>query len=118
MQCTKEEIERKKREAQQKLAARNKNLLPPILTSNSNSPVKHVFNTNHSSSPKNFKFKPYEKTKTTSSFYNQKQPIRGTVYLISEDRFAVDLSEFSAPAVEIYKCIPSRSYSTYFLYQQ
>lgn len=121
MQCTPEQIEQKRREAQQKLAAKNKSpLLPPAnLTSNvkpSVEPVvRDIFNRNGGTnqSPKSFKFKPYERPKTVLPFYSKKEPITATVYLISEDRFAVDISEFSAAAVEIFKSIPSRSYSTF-----
>lgn len=119
MQCTPEEIEQKKREAQQKLAAKKKNLLPAVtnLTPNLKSPVhsagKDVFikNGNTTESPKKFKFKPYERPKTVLPFYSKKDPITGTTYLINENRFAVDFSEFSAAAVEVFKTIPTRSYS-------
>lgn len=123
MQCTPEQIEQKKRLAQQKLAAKNKSPLQPTkLTSNSNhlvqSVVKDIFNNkngNSNSSPKSFKFKPYERPKNVLPFYGKKEPITGSVYLISEHRFAVDLSEFSAPALEIFKSIPTRSYSKCFV---
>lgn len=112
MQCTPEQIEQKKREAQQRLAAKNKSPLPS--TSKSNQPVvQNAFNRNDSSNSKSFKFKPYDRPKAVLPFYNKKEPITGSVYLICEDRFAVDLSEFNAPAVEIFKSIPSKSYSMY-----
>lgn len=120
MQCTPEQIEQKRREAQQKLAAKSKSpLLSTNLTSKLNPSVqpvvRDIFNRNggNSQSPKSFKFKPYERPKQVLPFYSKKEPITGTAYLVSEDRFAVDLSEFSAPAVEIFKSIPTRSYSKF-----
>lgn len=119
MQCTSEQIEEKRRQAQQKLAAKNSKspIPPPHLTSNSNfhvqPAVKNIFSRDRGGSPnsKNFKFKPYEKPKNVLQFYNKKEPITGSVYLVSEERFAVDISEFSVPVVEVFKAIPSRSYS-------
>lgn len=121
MQCTAEQIEEKRKLAQQRLAAKKSKspLLSAQLTSNLKPSVqrvaKDIFSRNGSSSspsPKHFKFKPYEKPKNALPFYNKKEPIASSFYLISEDRFAADLSEFSAPALEIFKTIPTRSYST------
>lgn len=130
MQCTPEQIAEKRRLAQQKLAQKrlmveNVNAKPQntFITSNDrNSFYKNTSNesfngANSVKSPKQFTFKPYDKQKTTPQQSNLNQtPTKvtsGTCYLISECRFAVELTGFSTAAVGIFKTIPSKSYSKY-----
>lgn len=127
MQCTPEQIAEKRRLAQQKLAQKrlmieNVNAKSPevFLTSNNrnsffNKPGDYCNNHNSVRSPKQFTFKPYDKQKTTPQQSNQTKTnvITGTCYLISECRFAVELTGFSTPAINIFKTIPSKSYSKY-----
>lgn len=105
MQCSLDKIEENRRLAQQKLALKRLN---------SSSPLKeNVTSTSSSSrSPKQFTFKPYEKTKPVQSFYNKPvNVITASCRLISDSRFAVDTSTFSTTAINVFKTIPSRYYS-------
>lgn len=122
MQCTAEEIAEKRRLAQQKLAQKRLTLENASatcsdrnITSNSyvNKPSSPLVSRNNLQSPKQFTFKPYTKQKLTPPAKNETKTdvITGTCYLISDFRFAVDLSAFSAAAVDIFKTIPTRSYS-------
>ncbi|KAF9419464.1 hypothetical protein HW555_003964 [Spodoptera exigua] len=114
-----EEIERKRLAALQK----RQNLL-----ANRNTPVKT--NPAQGGSPlpssSNSVFKsfasslnrshPYAKPKGPESVQENKVPIgkvvTGTVYLISEDRFEVNPSEFCTPLINIFKSLPSKSYDS------
>ncbi|KAK4874248.1 hypothetical protein RN001_013608 [Aquatica leii] len=122
MQCTAEEIERKRKLAQEKLL---------------NNKIKNTTNNfNHekpgSVSPFKFKrlnafthnkdnlkspvtksvnsFSPYNKPKQVLQFYGKNAVVTGTCMLTSENRFVVDLSGYSHLAVEIFKTLKSRSY--------
>ncbi|KAH9640292.1 hypothetical protein HF086_001644 [Spodoptera exigua] len=119
MSCSKEEIERKRLAALQK----RQNLL-----ANRNTPVKT--NPAQGGSPlpssSNSVFKsfasslnrshPYAKPKGPEGVQENKVPIgkvvTGTVYLISEDRFEVNPSEFCTPLINIFKSLPSKSYDS------
>lgn len=128
MQCTVEEIEEKRRLAQLRLKNKYKDLgknndnanrsnslinqsapSPQKLYMNSNnSQIKVLYqNPNKSFSPR--QTKPYEKPVIT--FYGNNKAITGSCSLISEDRFVVELSGYSQEAIEIFKAIPTRSYS-------
>lgn len=143
MQCTAQEIEEKRKQAQEKLLIK-KNLISSINQNSSNllrygsdgsfinkSSSNLLNNTSNSSaSPKtltfksdgpkspfkflktnnSFNFKPYDKAKQTSPF-GKNNIVTGTCALISEDRFTVELSGYSAPAIEVFKTIPSKIYS-------
>lgn len=50
-----------------------------------------------------------------SKFYGNKSIITGTCVLTSGDRFSVELSGFSSPAIDMFKSIPTRQYSKYLL---
>lgn len=108
--CSREEIERKRLAALQK--RQNK-----FVISNNNGetspghshagPIRNIPGIFHKS------FQPYPKSSPS------KQPdvsvpitkvVSGTVYLISEDRFEVNPSEFCIPLINIFKSIPTRSY--------
>lgn len=126
IKCTPEQIEEKRRLAQQKLLAKKnvQNGSPVaqnscnILSSDYN--VVHatsdIFNQHSSTtatqgSPKHFNFKPYEKPKQSLPFKEKNSVVTGSCYLVSEDRFAIDLSEYSSLAISVFKTIPTRSYS-------
>lgn len=118
MACTKEEIERKRLAALQK--RQNKQLGS---NETSNSPIKYS-----SGSPRcleNRKFEPTKSyqlnsnrshpyTKPTASGSDNKVPIgkvvSGTVYLISEDRFEVNPSEFCTPLINVFKSMPTKCF--------
>lgn len=129
MQCSLEQIEEKRKLAKQKLARkystkqinRNENKIEnafvqlgpnksdivrpnlmetKMLFSRNESPSKYI-------SPVKERPKPYEKP--VINFYG-KSTITGTCSLISQDRFAVELSGFNTNAIELFKSIPTRSY--------
>lgn len=126
MSCTKEEIERKRLAALQKRKSKScqnaAQFSPP-----------HKFNSptpGYSSAPCNQPsragpvrslinngtktFHPYSKPEV--NFDNNvpvNKVVSGTVYLISEDRFEVNPSEFCTPLINIFKTIPSRNYGKY-----
>lgn len=119
MQCTPEQIEQKRKLAQQKLAQKYQNNQSPIKTcaptANQTTPNLLKAATANSKSPKQFTFKPYEKPNakpsTAQQFYGNTKTITGSCYLISDERFAVDLAGYSAQAIAIFKTIPTRFYS-------
>lgn len=124
MQCTPEQIEQKRKLAQQKLAQKFQTRSPiktcaPI--ANPTTPTLLNASTSSYKSPKQFTFKPYEKKpsakpSTTQQFYGNTKTITGTCSLVSDDRFAVDLSGYSAQAIAAFKTIPTRFYSKYILF--
>lgn len=47
----------------------------------------------------------------TNNFYGiNEQKITGNVHMIANDRFAVDLSKFYTPVIDVFRTIPSKSY--------
>lgn len=131
MSCTKQEIERKRVAAIQKRQSKISNSLPQRnipQSSNNFSPSKsNIFNPLPSSSSagpnkpislnQQRQFHPYQKpevnSKADNSIVINAKVISGTVYLISEERFEVNPSEFCVPLINIFKTIPSRSYGNY-----
>lgn len=118
MQCTPEQIEQKRKLAQQKLAQKYQSRSPIktfTSTANPTTPITFKASTSNTKSPKQFTFRPYEKPSakpsTTQQFYGNTKTITGTCYLVSEERFAVDLSGYSAQAITVFKTIPTRFYS-------
>ncbi|KAK9883170.1 hypothetical protein WA026_001369 [Henosepilachna vigintioctopunctata] len=121
MQCSAEEIERKRQQALKKLASKNKSPLKVQKSDNnwcntlpqaqSGQKFKfNQFNTNRNN-------KPYAKTpnninKTPAQFYGKEQKITAKCVLLNEVKFGIELSAFSTPAVEVFKTIPSRNYNT------
>lgn len=122
MACTKEEIERKRLAALQK---RNNKLCNPSKSNfNQNSPGR--WNPMESGSPSpsssyvnktqfNSRHHPYAKVARNSEERNASivpvgKVVSGTMYLISEDRFEVNPSEFCTPLINIFKSMPSKSY--------
>ncbi|KAI4457252.1 dna annealing helicase and endonuclease zranb3 family member [Holotrichia oblita] len=113
MQCTPEQIEEKRKLAQQKLLyKRAKDDSSTTAAYNQENRVNNVGTSNSLHSPnKQFLFKPYTKTKPVLPFYGTNKLITANFYLISELRFAVNLSEYFAPAIDIFKTITSKSYN-------
>lgn len=124
MSCTKEEIERKRLAALQK----RQNKLFSNDQSNMNSPIKSSPGPSGSGKLSLLKFgagksynsnrtHPYSKPNaggTENNVVNVPvgKVISGTVYLISEDRFEVNPSDFCTPLINIFKSLPSKSYDT------
>lgn len=128
MQCTADQIEEKRRLAQQKLAARQNQTgivqSSPVRSFNATNvspkpwvrPEKSSWGRNGSfSSSKSHSPKPYDKPANPGQFYGKQNVVTGTCSLISDERFVVELSGFSQQAIEVFKTIPSRSYSKYFI---
>lgn len=119
MLCTKEEIERKRLAALQKRQIKtiHNNTLSPdrhksIITNNFESPsvsqskhgpVKNSPNTAHQT------YHPYTRCVQESAVPVGKV-VSGKVYLISQERFEVNPSEFCTPLINIFKSIPSKNY--------
>lgn len=119
MQCTAEQIEEKKRLAQNKLAQKYGLNSPNKSFSNSSSTLNAAKSDlkqlpSGTNSPKAFKFKPYDKPTSALSFYGKASLVTASCYLISESRFAVDLNGYSSAAIDVFKTIPSRNYSNCF----
>lgn len=125
MACSKEEIEKKRLAALQK---RQNKLFGQCLTpsrttaelprspygspKSSIGPIKNSVKNGHQS------VHPYAKpgssvSAPSDSNYPVGKVISGTIYLISEDRFEVNPSEFCTPLINIFKTLPSRSYGRY-----
>ncbi|KAF9801922.1 hypothetical protein SFRURICE_016172 [Spodoptera frugiperda] len=122
MSCSKEEIERKRLAALQKrqnlLANRNTPIKTnPAQSVQGGSPLPSSSNSGYKSftsySNRNH---PYAKPNVSGSVQEKHVPVgkvvSGTVYLISEDRFEVNPSEFCAPLIDIFKSLPSKSYDS------
>ncbi|RVE48038.1 hypothetical protein evm_007350 [Chilo suppressalis] len=123
MTCTKEEIEQKRLAALQK---RQNKLVPSVNSTNKTStdllcsPLSSpAFAGRPSKNPvynSNAGFHPYARPPSgQGSSRNQNtvpigKVISGTVYLITENRFEVNPSEFCVPLINVFKTIPSRSY--------
>lgn len=121
MQCTPQEIEEKRRRAQLKLSQKNANRNSPNQTNfagvnnqTNRSGLTNPGRTNNSFKSTNlFNNKPNDKPQPSTSFYGQNKVISGVCSLISEDRFKVELSAFSQPAIDIFKTMPTRIYSKF-----
>ncbi|XP_050347742.1 SWI/SNF-related matrix-associated actin-dependent regulator of chromatin subfamily A-like protein 1 [Nymphalis io] len=121
MACSKEEIERKRLAALQKRQEKlnnqqclqnNYNKQSP---SNTFSPINSSAGSVKPRAGSHIGFHPYGKPDNTKGLAENAcipitKVVTGTVYLISEDRFEVNPSEFSAPLINIFKTIPSKSY--------
>jgi hypothetical protein len=120
MQCTPEEIEKKRRIALEKLARKkfHSPLKPNLENLNG-----EITAPQHSLSPSKQRFnfkaheqvrhnaKPYDKPKEALQFYGKDKVVTGRCSLITEERFVVELSGFSTPALDVFKAIPTRNYS-------
>ncbi|XP_050677167.1 SWI/SNF-related matrix-associated actin-dependent regulator of chromatin subfamily A-like protein 1 isoform X2 [Leptidea sinapis] len=115
MACSKEEIERKRLAALQKIKTKlnttnsqeSRNISNSISSrSVCGSPVLKTSNTNA--------FHPYQKTERKIGLENAvvDKVVSGSVYLISEDRFEVNPSEFCTPLINVFKSIHSKSYDS------
>ncbi|XP_061718834.1 SWI/SNF-related matrix-associated actin-dependent regulator of chromatin subfamily A-like protein 1 isoform X2 [Cydia pomonella] len=123
MACTKEEIERKRLAAlqkrQNKAQDQNKSFVSspsPISTPSPRTPLRQpwagpVRNSGNFANG-NRSFHPYAKPESSGSETSVPvtKVVSGTVYLISEDRFEVNPSEFCPPLINVFKTIPSKSY--------
>lgn len=110
MSCTKEEIERKRLAALQRRQNNNKN--SPLKPA----PLQSTFSPSHSTkTSSNRSYHPYAKPAATSieSSVPPGKVVSGTIYLISEDRFEVNPSEFCAPLINVFKSLPSKNYGEY-----
>lgn len=117
MSCSKEEIERKRlaaiRKRQEKILSQS-NLINDSIA-NTFLPLKSSVGIVKSSPG----FQPYAKPDSSKrSNGNSSIPITsvvtGTTYLISEDRFEVNPSEFCTPLINIFKTIHSKSYGKFY----
>ncbi|XP_038222560.1 SWI/SNF-related matrix-associated actin-dependent regulator of chromatin subfamily A-like protein 1 [Zerene cesonia] len=115
MACSKEEIERKRLAALEKI----KNKLSQSAQQNVNKSPGPSYTNNFSRYPRDISnsnaFHPYtrnDKNNSVESYVPVTKVVSGTVYLISEDRFEVNPSEFCTPLINIFKTIPSKSYDT------
>jgi SWI/SNF-related matrix-associated actin-dependent regulator 1 of chromatin subfamily A len=120
MQCTPEEIEKKRRIALEKLARKkfHSPLKPNLENLNG-----EITAPQHSLSPSKQRFnfkaheqvrhnaKPYDKPKEALQFYGKDKVVTGRCSLITEERFVVELSGFSTPALDVFKAIPTRNYN-------
>ncbi|CAH2093175.1 unnamed protein product [Euphydryas editha] len=116
MACSKEEIERKRlaaiRKRQEKISSQLKH---KDSIANAFSALKPIAEIVKPSAGSSLGFQPYAKPDSSKGpIGNSSMPITrvvtGTTYLISEDRFEVNPSEFSTPLINIFKTIPSKSY--------
>ncbi|KPI99813.1 SWI/SNF-related matrix-associated actin-dependent regulator of chromatin subfamily A-like protein 1 [Papilio xuthus] len=111
MSCSKEEIERKRLAAIQK---RQTKLSSP------NSPLRNLSISNTTQGSPSFTaqningrklYHPYKKPEINDSEnIPVTKVVSGTIYLISESRFEVNLSEFCVPLINIFKSLPSKCY--------
>lgn len=119
MACSKEEIERKRLAALHKIKSKlsqsqhNYYNVPSSSQQRVPSPIKNV-SSNHS-------FHPYLRNERTSNKQSESpvpviKVVSGTVYLVSEDRFEINPSEFCTPLINIFKTIPSKSYGKIISY--
>ncbi|CAH0755971.1 unnamed protein product [Diatraea saccharalis] len=120
MSCTKEEIEKKRLAAlqkrQSKLQPQPNTLFKTTVHETSPASTSGIFKSITANNNKTFH--PYAKQKaenniqTQNTFVPTGKVISGTVYLISEDRFEVNPSEFCSPLINIFKRIPSKNYDS------
>lgn len=121
MSCSKQEIEQKRLAAIQKRQnniEKSKLNVNDVLSSpetckirqsgtSGAGPLRADVNTNSHKT-----FHPYTKPECSSKSdpIILSKVVSGTVYLISEERFEVNPSEFCTPLINIFKTIPSRAY--------
>lgn len=126
MACTKEEIEKKRLAAllkrQSKLTNQNNasNSFPVKLNSEaSGRPSVSFYEQSTPGRVQNYNYNarkalhPYAKPECNTSMHNQmpiSKVVCGTIYLISDNRFEVNPSEYCTPLINIFKSIPSRNY--------
>lgn len=126
MSCSREEIERKRLAALQK---RHSKMGTQNCSTQLNSPAKFLGNqlgspssntsragplkTSNINTPKGYH--PYAKPKIQMETNNVPvgKVVSGNVYLLSEDRFEVNPSEFCTPLINIFKRLPSKNYGQY-----
>lgn len=126
MACTKEEIEKKRLAAKQKLLSKLANQnnalncsavklnseasgIPSVSYYQLSTPGR-VKNCNYNATKT---FHPYVKPEYKTSMYNTtptSKVVSGTIYLISDNRFEVNPSEFCTPLINLFKSVPSRNY--------
>ncbi|XP_033228267.1 SWI/SNF-related matrix-associated actin-dependent regulator of chromatin subfamily A-like protein 1 isoform X2 [Belonocnema kinseyi] len=53
-----------------------------------------------------------ELIKTNNFYRTNEQKITGNFHMIANDRFAVDLSKFHTPVIDVFRTIPSKSYDS------
>ncbi|KAJ8715243.1 hypothetical protein PYW08_005224 [Mythimna loreyi] len=123
MSCSKEEIERKRLAALQKrqnlLSNSNFNQSSPNkpYANQSGTPTASSSNGGYKSfTPNSNRSHPYAQARTSRCSEENHVPVgkvvSGTVYLISEDRFEVNPSEFCSPLINIFKSLPSKSFDS------
>ncbi|KAL3273129.1 hypothetical protein HHI36_014583 [Cryptolaemus montrouzieri] len=119
MQCTAEEIERKRQQALQILASKNKSPLKCVSAAqNSYSalPVTPNRQFKFHKSNTNTNFKSYQanngkdNSKPITQYLDKQTSITAKCVVTSNVKFTVELSAFSTPAIEVFKSIPSRQY--------
>lgn len=121
MSCSKQEIERKRLEALQ----RRQNKLSSTITSSSqcsssNGYSQKITETNSKIGPIKFvnnvstAYHPYSRQTPSQVPSSHNKVVSGTVYLISEERFEINPSEFCIPLINIFKTISSRSYGKFY----
>lgn len=126
MACTKEEIEKKRLAALQK---RQSKLMYQNNTAHY-SPVK--LNSEASGGPSVLYYQQYTPDRVKNYNYNASKTLHpyarpennmsppvskvvsGSIYLISDNRFEVNPSEFCTPLINIFKTIPSRNYGKWW----
>lgn len=122
MSCSREEIEKKRLAALQKRQTKiisqnttqlgspanfNRNqLCSPSASTSRAGPLKTFSN----NTPKSYH--PYAKPKiqVETNSVPVGKVVSGTIYLISEERFEVNPSEFCTPLINIFKSLPSKNY--------
>lgn len=111
MQCSPEEIEKKRLQALEKLAKKGLSPLKPNLQNDNNvAPQASIFRFKDHSQSFKHNTKPYDKPQQTLQFYGKDKVITGKFLLVSEERFVVELSGFSTSAIEIFKSVATRNY--------
>lgn len=124
MSCSKEEIERKRLAALQKRQNKVsvKSNQPGSPGNSSLSPGSPISSNYLRSGPnivnghRTF-FHPYKRPETSNpENISISKVVSGTLYLISEDRFEVNPSEFCPPLISIFKSITSRNYGKFILF--
>lgn len=126
MACTKEEIEKKRLAAKQKLLSKlanqnNASNCSPVKLNSVASGIPSVsyYQQSTPSRVKNCNYNasttlhPYFKPEYKTSMYNTmpiSKVVSGTIYLTSDNRFEVNPSEFCTPLINIFKSITSRNY--------
>lgn len=120
MACTKEEIEKKRLAALQKRQNKTENLNNSLCSTVNISSPRTPLGQSRAGPVRNFSnfsasgktYHPYVKSesKTQESSVPVTKVVSGTIYLISEERFEVNPSEFCTPLINVFKTISSRNY--------